>query len=370
MTGSATAGQATAADPHQHGRAGAGPEFFGGGRPAAPAGSGRSFRPSSWRRSSRKTGTPDPFATPTADWPPSQGTDKPPTSASGAGAGAGGGADDQRPAGGVAVGDYALGELPPFDGFARGAANSGKSDHHGGPASAAMRRANDGAASGPAAQRSASTEAAPYVPAPATLPLPPEVLNAAHGADTSRPGATPAASPRPAGRAGRAGQSEGRTGRQDEGRHDEGRQDKGWHDEGRHDEGRHDEGRHDEGRQDEGRHDGDRPGQHDQDRPGRHDRGPQTEAAKPKTKRWGRGRSKAADTEQPAPMQSETSTAGQPLVPEPRAVSAPLPNPEPITPPIAAPTPVQGSVADRRRPPRQKPGDDDYVDWVSGLGSQ
>jgi hypothetical protein len=31
---------------------------------------------------------------------------------------------------------------------------------------------------------------------------------------------------------------------------------------------------------------------------------------------------------------------------------------------------VHGSVAEPRRAPRKKPGDDDYVDWVSGLGSQ
>jgi hypothetical protein len=312
VTGTSSGGPAASvplAAPAQPRPAGANSDFFDGGRPATPAGNGRRFRPSSWRRSSRKTGIPDPFATPIAEWPPAHGTDQPSTPASAADA------DDRRAAGGVAVGDYALGELPPFDGFARGAANSGKSDHRSAPA-------------GRTAQQSATTEPAPYVPAPATSPLPPEILNAAHGAGTApSPGATPPASLRPAGR---AGQSENRPGRHDEDRH----------------------------------------GQRDQDRPGRHDRGPDAEAAKPKIKRWGRGRSKAADTELPAPVQSDQPTAGRPLVPEPRAVSAPLPNPEPITPPITAPTPVQGSVADRRRAPRQKPGDDDYVDWVSGLGGQ
>ena len=53
-----------------------------------------------------------------------------------------------------------------------------------------------------------------------------------------------------------------------------------------------------------------------------------------------------------------------PLVPEPHAVSAPLPHPEPITPPLPV-TPAPDERRDRRRP-----GDDEFVDWVSGLGSR
>jgi MFS family permease len=54
----------------------------------------------------------------------------------------------------------------------------------------------------------------------------------------------------------------------------------------------------------------------------------------------------------------------QPLVPEPYAVSAPLPRPEPITPPLPV-TPAPDERRDRRRP-----ADDEFVDWVSGLGTR
>jgi hypothetical protein len=54
----------------------------------------------------------------------------------------------------------------------------------------------------------------------------------------------------------------------------------------------------------------------------------------------------------------------QPLVPEPQAVSAPLPQPEPITPPL----PVTRAPDERRD--RRRPGGDDFVDWVSGLGTR
>ena len=51
-----------------------------------------------------------------------------------------------------------------------------------------------------------------------------------------------------------------------------------------------------------------------------------------------------------------------PLVPEPTAVSAPLPHPQPIAPPPVAPAPQD--------PRRGKKGgrEEDYVDWVNGLG--
>ncbi len=68
----------------------------------------------------------------------------------------------------------------------------------------------------------------------------------------------------------------------------------------------------------------------------------------------------AADPERPAPSPSARPDR-QPLVPEPRAVSAPLPQPEPISPPLTV-TPAP----ERHGPARR--GDDEFVDWVSGLG--
>jgi hypothetical protein len=70
------------------------------------------------------------------------------------------------------------------------------------------------------------------------------------------------------------------------------------------------------------------------------------------------------------PIRDDRIPTRGPFAPEPHSLSAPLPNPEPITPPIATPTPVQGSGPDKRRPGKQNRGDDDYVDWVSGLGGQ
>ncbi|MEU8614037.1 hypothetical protein AB0C29_39225, partial [Actinoplanes sp. NPDC048791] len=66
----------------------------------------------------------------------------------------------------------------------------------------------------------------------------------------------------------------------------------------------------------------------------------------------------------------------EPLTPEPTPISAPLPQPDPVTPPLpvtpapraeAAPSPVDGTPDGKRR---SKGGgkDEDYVDWVSGLG--
>ena len=54
-----------------------------------------------------------------------------------------------------------------------------------------------------------------------------------------------------------------------------------------------------------------------------------------------------------------------PLVPEPEAISAPLPQPEPVTPPLPV-TPVP----DDTRRGRQRRTDDDFVDWVNGLGGR
>jgi len=65
----------------------------------------------------------------------------------------------------------------------------------------------------------------------------------------------------------------------------------------------------------------------------------------------------------------------EPLTPEPTAISAPLPHPDPVTPPLtvtpapradAAPSPV-GETRDGKRKPKGGK-DEDYVDWVSGLG--
>ena len=54
----------------------------------------------------------------------------------------------------------------------------------------------------------------------------------------------------------------------------------------------------------------------------------------------------------------------RPLVPEPTAVSAPLPHPEPISPPLAV-----KPVPEERRNRKRDRGDDEFVDWVSGLGN-
>ncbi|MGW4942764.1 hypothetical protein ACWEOZ_14395 [Actinoplanes sp. NPDC004185] len=68
--------------------------------------------------------------------------------------------------------------------------------------------------------------------------------------------------------------------------------------------------------------------------------------------------------------------SAEPLTPEPTPISAPLPQPDPVSPPLpvtpaprtgTAPSPVDGTPDGKRRP---KGGgkDEDYVDWVSGLG--
>lgn len=69
----------------------------------------------------------------------------------------------------------------------------------------------------------------------------------------------------------------------------------------------------------------------------------------------------------PAPAEPSTWPGRQPLIPEPHAVSAPLPHPEPITPPLAV-QPAPPTQDDRRSRKRGR-NDDEFVDWVSGLGS-
>ncbi|AGZ39234.1 hypothetical protein [Actinoplanes friuliensis] len=196
--------------------------------------------------------------------------------------------------GGVAVGDYASPEPPPFDAFARGnqspAPSSASSQAPSRASSQAPSRASSSSPSpapnpAPAQEQptkrgrskdapwSPAAEPKPYVPEPATRPLPPEALQ------------TPTAEqPRAAG--GRLGRS---------------------------------------------------------------------------LRPFARGRS------------------AEPLTPEPTAISAPLPQPDPITPPLPVtpaqrpepdqPAPAQPAdeAGDGKRKPK-KAKDEDYVDWVSGLG--
>jgi hypothetical protein len=162
----------------------------------------------------------------------------------------------------------------------------------------------------------------------------------------------------------------------------------------------------------DGRHGEDSTG-HDDDHLVRDDRerGASGEAARPKGRRWGRkGRSHDANPETepaaspamsagtepdaaPQPEGRNTTTpttrpahaappspSGQgpvwddrtpvrgPFAPEPESISPPLPNPEPVTPPLTAPNPVRPRASEKRRTAKQSK-DSDYVDWVSGLGS-
>ncbi len=61
--------------------------------------------------------------------------------------------------------------------------------------------------------------------------------------------------------------------------------------------------------------------------------------------------------------------SADPLTPEPTPLSAPLPHPDPVTPPPAV-TPAPPTVGDTPDSKRKPKGgqDEDYVDWVSGLG--
>jgi hypothetical protein len=67
--------------------------------------------------------------------------------------------------------------------------------------------------------------------------------------------------------------------------------------------------------------------------------------------------------------------SAEPLTPEPTPISAPLPQPDPVSAPLAvnpaprteaAPQPVGEGPDGKRKPKSGK--DEDYVDWVSGLG--
>ena len=64
-------------------------------------------------------------------------------------------------------------------------------------------------------------------------------------------------------------------------------------------------------------------------------------------------------------LPTERPPSRAPLVPEPHAVSAPLPQPDPISPPL---TVTPAPEPDQRRG-KKNGRDDDYVDWVSGLGT-
>ena len=71
-----------------------------------------------------------------------------------------------------------------------------------------------------------------------------------------------------------------------------------------------------------------------------------------------------------SPIRDDRTPAGRPFAAEPQTISAPLPQPEPISPPIATPEPALPPGADKRRSAKQRHQDDDYVDWVSGLGGE
>jgi hypothetical protein len=63
--------------------------------------------------------------------------------------------------------------------------------------------------------------------------------------------------------------------------------------------------------------------------------------------------------------------AAEPPAPEPTAISAPSPRPDPIMPPPPVAPPPREKPADEAPDGKRKakrPKDDDYVDWVSGLG--
>ncbi|HEV8175181.1 MAG TPA: hypothetical protein VGP91_16195, partial [Actinoplanes sp.] len=349
-------------------------------------------------------------------------------------------------------GDYAAHEPPPFDGFARG---------ENGPRSAAPSSGSGrttespGYSAAPDARKPSdrhaphAAEPAPYVPAPATLPLPPEVLE---------PQGEPAARGA-GGRLGRALRPFGRGRDANAVSHDSGHAElasDGTSSDRSQDSGhveaasssrtadRFSGSGHTEpasGRpltraarsnggaaSRDGRRGEDSTG-HDDDHLARHDRerGASGEATKPKGRRWGRkdrsndanpgtesaaapavsagmepdtaaqpeGRNTAttpatrpahAAPPSPPPGQGPAHAAppspppGQgpvwddrtpvrgPFAPEPQSISPPLPNPEPVTPPLPAPLPVRPRASEKRRAAKQSK-DADYVDWVSGLGS-
>ena len=205
-------------------------------------------KPARLRKPSRRSSVADAFSTRTGEFPAQR---------------------PDQPTGGVALGEYATEDPPPFDAFTRGAPSpSATPTPKPSRSASAPWSPSAGAGPMPAASPTAATQPAaepkPYVPEPATRPLPPEVLQA-----------PTAEQPRPSG--GRLGRS---------------------------------------------------------------------------LRPFSRGRS------------------AEPLTPEPTAVSAPLPHPEPITPPLAV-TPAPGPEDEKRKKTGRKgPKDEDYVDWVSGLGGK
>jgi len=264
---------------------------------------------------------------------------------------------------GVALGEYAAGDPPPFDGFTRGATD--------------IR---------PTAVRPgqyADTEPAPYVPEPALRPVPPAAVPPAQAVPPALSGsAAQYASAAQAELAARnAGGRLGRTLRP----FSRGRSASPTDD--------FELGRH-------------------SDRPGRHDAGavpgqvPEAETGARKRRGWRREKASPAAAEPFAPpaaepfappsaepfaplppvpetrrsalgefvgepVRDDRTPARGPFAPEPQSISAPLPHPEPITPPIPTPEPVfPPPSADKRRGARQRRTDEDYVDWVSGLGAE
>ncbi|MBO3739931.1 hypothetical protein [Actinoplanes flavus] len=88
-------------------------------------------------------------------------------------------------------------------------------------------------------------------------------------------------------------------------------------------------------------------------------------------------RTRRGTPEAPAPSPALTGDSGSfngftaghprvasraPLTPEPTPISAPLPQPQPIAPPPVAPAPAQRGAMGGRK-------EEDYVDWVNGLGN-
>jgi hypothetical protein len=100
-------------------------------------------------------------------------------------------------------------------------------------------------------------------------------------------------------------------------------------------------------------------------------------ARKPFARAKGRGAAPVQREFLPPPPNAGGWPGRGPLVPEPRAVSAPLPDPDPITPPLPV-TPAPGPAftpleeanesTDQRRDRRRRT-EDDFVDWVNGLSA-
>jgi hypothetical protein len=58
----------------------------------------------------------------------------------------------------------------------------------------------------------------------------------------------------------------------------------------------------------------------------------------------------------------------RPAKPEPQSISPPLPEPQPVTPPIPTPEPATPPPTGSRRAAKKRRNDEEFVDWVSGLG--